>query len=89
MANFDNYQTKSIASRNAFNVLPLIRGIYENGVQVQALLALYQSGTDAAFNAAVNAIFTSAERNELNVMLNQINALVQDWQTNHIGAISS
>lgn len=88
MANFDGYQAKSDASRKAFNLLPLIRGIYESGRQVQAALALYQANTDPAFNAAVNAIFNASERAELGQMLAQINALVIDWEANHALAIS-
>lgn len=88
MANFDTYQAKSDAARKAFNLLAIIRNIYESGKQVQGALALYQAGTDAAFNAAVNAIFTTAERTELGQMLAQINALVTDWENNHAGAIS-
>jgi hypothetical protein len=87
MANFDAYQAKSDATRKAFNLLHLIRGIYENGKQVQAALALYQAATDPAFNAAVNAIFSATERQELGQMLSQITALVTDWEANHIGAL--
>ena len=87
MANFDTYQAKSDASRRAFNLLPLIRSIYESGKQVQAALALYQAATDPSFNAAVNAIFATAERQELGQMLTQIGALLTDWEANHMGAL--
>jgi hypothetical protein len=87
MANFDQYQSKSEAARRAFNVLPLIRGIYAEAKQVQAALALYQSGSDVVFNAAVNAIFSAAERSELLILLTQLNALVTDWEANHSMAI--
>jgi hypothetical protein len=87
VANFDTHQEKANAARKAFNVLALVRSVYESGKQVQLALALYQAGTDPVFNAAVNALFTSAERTELGQMLAQINALVTDWETNHRGAL--
>lgn len=89
MANFDGYENKANAARRAFNLLAQIRNIYESGKQVQAALTLYQAGSDVAFNAAINAIFTTAERQELGQMLSQINALITDWEANHAGALGS
>jgi hypothetical protein len=87
MANFDTHQDKANAVRRAMNVLAQVRSVYESGKLVQQALALYQAGTDPAFNAAINALFSSAERAELGVMLNQINTLITDWEANHMGAI--
>jgi hypothetical protein len=89
VANFDTYAAKSTSARQALSLLALMRNIYEGGKQVQAALALYQAGTDAAFTASVNALFSSAERTELGVMAAQINSLVADWETNHPGALQS
>lgn len=88
MANFDTFTAKSAGARQALEMLVLIRSIYASGKQVQAALALYQAGTDPAFVASVNALFTTAERNELGVMAQQINALVLDWEASHIGALT-
>lgn len=88
MANFDASTAKITAVRQAIAILVLIRNIYESSKQVQAALALYQAGTDPTFTAAVNALFSSAERSELGTMAQQINALVQDWEANHIGALN-
>lgn len=89
MANFDTFAAKSDGARRAFNMLALIRNIYESGKQVQQGLALYQAGTDPAFNASVNALFTAGERTELNAMAQQINALVTDWEASHAGALGA
>jgi hypothetical protein len=87
MANFDNSTTQHQSVQKANGVLPNIHAVYDAAKIVQTLMALYQAGTDATYNAAVNALFSAAERNELNQMLNGINSLVADWETNHAGAL--
>lgn len=87
MANFDTADDRHNAVHMANSLLPQVRGLYVQAKQVQAALALYQAGSTPAFNAAVNALFSASERTELGQMLSQINALVTDWETNHIGAI--
>lgn len=87
MANFDQANQRREAVKGANNLLDLIRNLYESGRQIQALLALYQAGSDPTFNAAINALYTTAERAELAAMLAQVNTLVTDWQTNHAGAV--
>lgn len=79
--------TKLQAVQRAANLLQTVRAVYANGKELQAMLALYQVGSDPAFNAAVNALFSSAERTELNAMLVDVNTLVTTWETLHRGAV--
>jgi hypothetical protein len=88
MANFDTSQARRESVKQANNLLDLIRSLYQSGKQIQVLLALYQANTDPAFNAAINALYTSSERAELAVMLGQVNQLVTDWTNNHAGAVA-
>lgn len=84
---FETTTTKISAVARAGNVLGRLRTLYVYGKEVQSALALYQAGTDPAFNAAVDALFTSGERSELGTMLGHINTLVTEWETNHAAAI--
>ena len=84
---FETSETKIRAVARAGNVLGKLRTVYLYGKEVQAALALYQAGTDPVFNAAVDAVFTSAERAELGVMLGEINTLVSAWEANHAAAL--
>lgn len=87
MANFDTTATKHAAVQKANTLLPNIQAVYQAMKIVQTSMALYTAGTDATFNAAVNALFSSNERTELGQMLSGINTLVTDWETNHMGAL--
>lgn len=89
MANFDNSAAKLQSIRDAANLLQLFRALYSQAKLIQTALTLYQANTDPVFNAAVNALFSTSERSELNTMAQQINTLVTDWETNHIGALNS
>jgi hypothetical protein len=88
MADFSTIKTKRNSIDNAYRLLDNIRATYANAKQAQTLLNLYTANTDPTFNAAINALFTSAHRTELAAMLAQINALVADWETNHASAIT-
>jgi hypothetical protein len=88
MSNFDAASAaKQESVKQANNLLDHIRHLYASGKSIQAQLALYQAGTDTAFNAAVNALFTAGERTELSAMLSQVNTLVSSWETSHRAAI--
>ena len=87
MANFDTANARHESLKQANNLLDHIRNLYASGTQIQASLALYQAGTDPAFNAAINAIYNAAERTELGVMLGQVNTLINDWTVNHAAAV--
>jgi hypothetical protein len=71
----------------AAGLLNAVRSVYGQAKAVQELMALYQAGTDTAFNAAVNAMFNSAQRTELADMLTDTNALVSNWETDHRSAL--
>jgi hypothetical protein len=71
----------------AISLLDQVRSIYSQCKNAQANLVLYQAGTNAAFNAAINTLHPPAERTELNQMLTQINSLITDWETNHADVI--
>ncbi len=87
MANFDTSATKRQAVRDANNLLEMVLHVYTSSKEVARMLQLLQSGSDPAFNAALAALFTTAEKAELNAMAVQINALILDWETAHRGAI--
>lgn len=88
MTNFDpSTRAKLQSVRNAEQLLPTVYATYQLAKTAQGMLQLYQAGTDQVFNAAVNAMLTVAERQELGQMLAQINALVADWEANHPAAI--
>jgi hypothetical protein len=85
---FDTAQTKINAVGRAGNVLGRLRTIYSYCKEIEAALALYAAGTDAAFNAAINALFTAPERAVLNDMLADIATLTADWEANHTDVIN-
>lgn len=87
MANFDTSDPKISSVNQATSLLNDVRSLYNQAKSVQAKLALYTAATDPAFNAAINALFSTAERTELGQMLNQINTLVTAWETNNRGAL--
>jgi hypothetical protein len=87
MANFDTSASKRQSVQRANNLLANIQATYNAMKIVQGLMTLYQSGSDPVFNAAVNALFTVAERTEIAAMLTGINPLVTDWETNHPAAL--
>lgn len=72
----------------ATSLLGDVRSLYTQAKSVQTKLALYNAGSDATFNAAINALFTSADRTELATMLGHINTLVTAWETNHKGPLN-
>ncbi len=83
MANFDTSDVKANSLNQATSLLNDTRSLYTQAKSVQSKLALYQAGTDPAFNAAINALFSAAERTQLGQMLAKINDLVTDWEANH------
>ena len=85
---FETTESKISGAKKAINILGKIQTLYAYGKDVQEALALYQAGTDASYNAAVNALFTSGERTELLDMVTDIATLTTDWETNHASVIS-
>lgn len=57
-----------------------LKGVYRQAKQAIERLQRYQAGTDPDFNAAVNLLYTSAERNTRGSMLTQLTSLVNAWE---------
>jgi hypothetical protein len=83
MALFDTIDATLQSVSAAQSLLSGIRGLYRQAKGTQTYLQLYAANTDPKFNAAVNTLFSAAERSELNAMLTQINTLIADWEANH------
>lgn len=77
------------AVSRAGNVLGMLRTVHNMAVRLQAMLTLYQAGTDPTFNAAFNVVFdAAADRNEIGEMIGELTALcITDWQINHATAL--
>lgn len=87
MADFSSTDQTLAAINQAANLRPAVQGMYAQAKSVQSLMALYQAGSNQAFNTAINTIFTSAQRTELADMLTDVNSLITDWETNHRSAL--
>jgi len=87
MADFTPSDAKRQSIREAANFMDNLRSLYTQAKIIQGFLQRYSAASDPAFNAAINAIHTAAERTELAQMGTTINALVIDWETNHRSAI--
>lgn len=84
MANFDSTNTaRRNSMRDAFDLIDRVRALYVHAKEMQERLQRYTANTDPTFTAAVNALYTASERQELGAMLTQVNALVADWEVNH------
>lgn len=79
---FETTQTKVAAVGRAGNALGLARTIYVHMAELSAMLATYQAGTDPALTAALNAVYSPAERQELAAVIGQLNTLKADWEVN-------
>lgn len=80
---FETAQTKIRAVGRAGNVLGLLRTIYAHMDELQTMLATYQAGTDPALNAALNAVYSAAERTEIGAMIAELNTLKAAWEVSH------
>ncbi len=80
---FETTQAKVAAVVGAGNAHGLVRTIYAHMAALSTILATYQAGTDPALNAALNAVYSSAERAELAAMIGQLNTLKADWEGAH------
>lgn len=87
MANFDTFATKQAALHRAALYLHYARQVYTAGKAMQQLKADYVAGTDPVLAAAVNALFSSAERAELSAMQTTLDTLLTDWETNRAAAL--
>lgn len=80
---FETAQAKVRAVGRAGNVLGLLRTIYAHTSELSDMLATYQAGTDPALNAALNAVYTAAERTEIGTMIAELNTLKAAWEAAH------
>jgi ABC-type transport system substrate-binding protein len=87
MGNFDQAAARLQSFYDAQNVPRMYRGIYDQSKVLITFMTRYQVANDPPFNAAIDALFTSAERNELGAMLAAVQALINDWETNHPAAV--
>jgi methyl coenzyme M reductase alpha subunit len=88
MADFSDL-TKINSVYRAANLLDRVRGAYAAAKAVSTELTAYQAGTDVAYNAAVNALFSAAQRAELSAVAAQLATLVADWELNHASLVGS
>jgi len=84
---YETTQAKVRAVARAGNALGLARTIYVHMAELSAMLATYQSGTDPALTAALNAVYSAGERAELATVIGQLRALKSDWEANHADLI--
>lgn len=83
MPDYSNAQEERNSIHRALELVDALVGTYNQVKAVQSSLLLYQAGTDQAFNDAIDSSFTLEERQELNQMLSQLDALANDWEANH------
>lgn len=86
MADFTNFDAKLVSIQSAANLLPLLRGVYQQAKIVQTFLDKYVANNDPIFTAAVNALYTAAQRNEMASMSGDF-AAVLNWPTTHASAL--
>jgi hypothetical protein len=65
-----------------------VRGLYGEAKSFQAKVALYQSGTDPAFNAAANAVLPVADRARLATLATTLAPLIAELETNYADFIN-
>jgi hypothetical protein len=87
MADFATAAAKLQSVNEAANVLNSTRSAYGQAKAFVALIDRYTSGSDAAFNAAINALFTAAQRSELAAMAEDLRPIVVNWEANHASAL--
>lgn len=89
MANFDGFDVRMTAAQQAYSIIPLIRNIYQGCKQLQAYRALYATGNDPAFNAAVNAIHNTPEFEQIRAIILLTNQLATALETTHMDALTA
>jgi len=88
MAVFDQAtQDKLDAVRMASGVLDRMRAAYGAARGAQEAVLLYNAGTNPAFNAAMNALYTNAQLVEFGVIGQRFNTLLVDGDANHASLI--
>lgn len=72
----------------ALAVLPTLQVIHKQAKAILIAKELYASGANPDFNAALHAIFTPAERVEVEAMISDLAALAERWSTQHAALLS-
>lgn len=85
MADFNSVDLISDNIQSAKNILRIFKNIYGACIEVEAILARYQ--TDPAFQAEADHLFNPDQLAELGVMITDIQTLRAGWQTNHTGPL--
>lgn len=83
MPNYSIVRQRVSSYGKAASLLPKLKQVYQQCQEIDDAITLYQAGTDADFNAAVNAIFTAPERAQLAAMLTNVEQLVTLWTAQH------
>lgn len=84
---FENPERQHAGVQRSLTLLHQVRQLYSIGKVIQSLIIDYQAGNDPALVAALNALYTSAERQELAQMVGQVNTLVTNWESAHRAAL--
>jgi hypothetical protein len=77
-----------VSLNSAANFTEEFRIVYAQLKQIQTKINLYAGGSDAIFNAAINATIGSAERSQITAMKPGIDAIISSWETNYAGIIA-
>lgn len=85
MADFTSVGSISSNINAAGDILRIFKNIYGACIEVEAILARYQ--TDMAFKLEADHLFSVEQLAELGVMITDIQALRSGWQTNHTGPL--
>jgi hypothetical protein len=85
MADFSSVSGIMSNIRSADDILRIFKNIYSACIEVEAILARYN--TDAAFKAEADHLFTPTQIAELGDMITDIQGLQQDWLDNHTGPL--
>lgn len=71
--------------RNAEDILRVFKNIYGACVEVETILARYQ--TDPAFKDEADHLYTGTQLIEINQMIQNVTTLRTAWATNHQGPL--
>lgn len=88
MSRYTIIRAKMDKYSQAAAVLPQLQSLYRQAVAITDIVELYQSGTDPAFNEAVENIFSVAERAKLGQMVNGLKTLIAAWEANHAAILN-
>lgn len=81
VSRYTTIRAKLDTYNQAASILPQIQALYTQAQSILDLVALYQAGTDATFNEAVNLLFTAPERQKLGQLTTALQTMVDDWET--------